>query len=109
MRRHGVDIGRDDVGFHLVRHNRLGGLAMVHGVDHGQKLPGALGIALGREGHGRPDRSVGILAAVFAHAGDVAFDVAGILGRLVEGRIEQLDECMVATNEPSVERIHRQP
>jgi hypothetical protein len=35
-------------------------------------------LAQGGEGHRRPDRGVGVLAAVFAHAGHVALDVAGV-------------------------------
>ena len=50
-------------------------------------------VAHGGEGHDGPDGGVGVLAAVFAHAGDIAFDVAGIEVRLVERRIEQLDQA----------------
>jgi hypothetical protein len=47
---------------------------------------------MGGEGHGGPDRGVGVLPAVFPHAGHVAADVAGIESGGVEGRVEQLDE-----------------
>ena len=52
-------------------------LRVVGRVDHGEQLPGAPTVAQGREGHGRPDGAVGVLAAVLAHAGHVALDVAG--------------------------------
>ena len=42
------------------------------------ELPGALAIAQRGERHRRPDRGVRVLAAVLAHAGHVAVDVAGI-------------------------------
>ena len=48
-----------------------------------------------------------VLAAVLAHARDVAFDVAGIQGRLVEGRIEELDQRGVAAHEARVDGVHR--
>ena len=81
---------------------------MVHRVDHGEQFPRAPSVAQGGEGHRRPDRGMGVLAAVFAHARDVAFDIAGIQGRLVEGRIEQLDQRVLAANQPLVHRIHGQ-
>ena len=73
------------------------------------ELPGALAIAQGREGHRRPDRAVRVLAAVLAHARDVAPDVAGVEIRPVEGRIEKLDQRVVAAHEALVDGVHRHP
>ncbi len=81
---------------------------MVHRVDHGQQLPGALAVAQGGKRHRRPDRAVGVLPAVLAHARHVAADVAGIESRLVEGRIEQLDQRVVAAHQALVDRLHGQ-
>ena len=75
-------------------------------VDHGGELPRAPGIAQGGERHRRPDRPVRVLAAVLPHARHVAADVAGVQIRLVEGRIEQLDERVLAPHEPLVDRLH---
>ena len=44
-----------------------------------------------------------VLAAVLAHAGHVAADVAGVEARLVERRIEQLDEPVVAPDQALVD------
>jgi hypothetical protein len=49
----------------------LTGLIMV------EQLPRAPVVPQTSEGHGRPDGRMGVLPAVFAHAGDVALDVAG--------------------------------
>src|SRR6185312_4156512 len=60
-----------------------------------------------REGHRGPDRGVGVLAAVLAHAGQVALDVAGVERGLVERRIEQLHQAGVAVHQVAVQRGHR--
>ena len=65
------------------------------------------GIAQRRERHRRPDRGVRVLAAVLAHAGHVAPDVSRIQRRLVERRIEQLDQRIVAAHQVLVDGIHR--
>jgi hypothetical protein len=50
---------------------------------------------------------MGVLAAVLAHAGDVALDVAGLQIGFVEGRVEQLDDLLVAPHQALVDRRHR--
>ena len=94
MRRHGVDVGGDDVGLDPVGGDGFGGRAVADRVDQREQFPGAAMVAELGEGHDRPDRGVGVLAAVFAHAGDVALDVAGIECGLVERRIEELDQAV---------------
>ena len=49
---------------------------------------------------------MGVLAAVLPHAGDVAFDVAGIQVGFVERRVEQLDQPVLAANQVLVHRVH---
>ena len=49
---------------------------------------------------------MGVLAAILAHARDVAFDVARVQRGLVERRIEQLDQAGVAADEALVHRLH---
>ena len=106
MGRYRIDIGGNDVGFNLVD----GGLGrcstVIDRVDHGEKLPGAPVVALAGKGHGRPDRRMGVLSAVFPDAGNVAFDIAGIQFRLVEWRIEELDQAVLAADEVLVDRFH---
>ena len=85
-----------------------GDVGVVGRVDQGGQFPGAPAVAQGREGHGRPDGGVGVLAAVLAHAGHVALDVAGVQLRLVEGRIEQLDQAVLAAHQALVHRLHGQ-
>ncbi len=79
---------------------------MVGRVDQGGDFPGAAAVALRGEGHCRPDRGVGVLAAVFAHAGHVALDISGVQVGLVERRVEQLDQARFAPNQACVQRLH---
>ncbi len=53
-----------------------------------------------------PDRAMGVLAAVFAHARHVAADIAGVQLGIVEGRIEQLDQPRVRPHAGTLYRIH---
>jgi hypothetical protein len=101
-----VDIGGDDVGLDLVGGDVGGGAAVVDRVDQVEQFPGAGAVAQVSEGHGRPDGGVGVLAAVLAHAGDVALDVAGLQRGLVEGRVQELDQAGVAAHQMGVQRIH---
>src|SRR3546814_3576607 len=84
-------------------------LAVVYRVDHAEQVPRARVVAKFGEGHRRPHRGVGVLAAVLAHAGHVAADVAGILRGLVERRVQQLHQAGVAPHQVLVERVHRLP
>ena len=47
-----------------------------------------------------------VLAAVFADAGNVAFDVAGVEGGLVEGRVQQLDQRVLAADQELIDGVH---
>ena len=53
-----------------------------------------------------PDGGVGVLATVFADAGDVAFDIAGVERRFVERGSEELDEAAVAADEALIDGVH---
>ena len=58
-------------------------------VEHLQKLHGFVAVALFGEGESQPCRGVRVLAAVFAHAGQITFDVTGVLVGFVERGREQ--------------------
>ena len=73
-------------------------------IDQPQQLPGPL-VAQLRQRHDRPDRGVGVLAAVLAHAGHIALDVARLMIEMVERRIKQLDQSGVAADQPTVDRV----
>ena len=66
MRRHRIDVGGNDVGFHFVGGGLLGRSGMVHRVDHGKELPCAPVVPQAGERHGRPDGRMGVLPAVFS-------------------------------------------
>ena len=78
VRRNRVDIRGDDIRLGLVGGDRFLGLRMVERVDQRQQLPGTAAVAQRGERHRRPHGGVRVLAAVLAHAGDIALDVARI-------------------------------
>ena len=50
---------------------------------------------------------MGVLAAVLAHSGNVALDVARILGGVFERRGEQADDPLGLGDEMLLHRVHR--
>ena len=87
----GVDVGGDHVRFDGVLLDLGRGLRMADGVDQAEEIHGAVAVAQFGKGPDRPERGVGVLAAVLTHARRVALDVAGLQGRPVEGRREELE------------------
>ena len=77
----GIDVGGDDIGFDLVGGDGFRRARMVDRVDQRQQVPCAAAVAERGERHRRPDSGMRVLAAVLAHARDIAFDVAGIRAR----------------------------
>ena len=82
---------------------------MPHRCQHREQLPRTFGVVEGRERHRRPERGMRVLAAVLAHAGNVALDVARRRPRRVERRIEQLHDAGVGVHEMRMEGVHRAP
>ncbi|MNF95896.1 hypothetical protein D3C84_786660 [compost metagenome] len=105
MRGHRVDIGRQHIGLDLVGLYGVGE-AMADRIDHVEQLPGPSAVAHFGEGHTRPDRGMGVLAAIFAHAGDIALDVARVGQRAVEGRCKQQDQAGIAAHQMLEQRAH---
>ena len=81
MRRLGIDIGGDDIGLDLVPVNTGAGARVIDRVQEREKFAGLVAIAERGEGEDGPDRRMGVLAAVFADAGRVSFDVARVRAR----------------------------
>ena len=78
VRRLGVDVGRHDVRLDLVAVEAGGGARVIDRVEDREQLAGLVPVAEAGECEHRPDRSVRVLAAVLAHAGHVALDVARV-------------------------------
>ena len=106
MRSNGIDIGGDNVRLHFVGGDLFRGRAVMHGIEQIEKFPSAFVLAHEREGHRGPNGAVRVLAAILAHTGNIAFDVAGIERRFIKGRIEELDQFGVAPNEALVDGVH---
>ncbi len=79
---------------------------MVDGIEQGEELPSPVGISHLRKGHGGPDGAMSVLAPVFAHAGEIALDVARIEGGEVKRGIEELYDLVVAADEALVHGLH---
>src|SRR5437660_11955899 len=79
---------------------------MLHGIEQSEKLPRAFVLSHEREGHRSPNSAVGVLAAILADTGNVAFDVAGIERRFVKGWIEKLNEFGFAMNQTLIDGVH---
>ena len=90
--RDGIDVGGDHVGFDFVGGDLVGRGTVVDRVEESKQVPGSVGISHQRKAHGGPNGAMSVLAAIFAHAGEIAFDVARIEGGLIERGIEQLDQ-----------------
>jgi hypothetical protein len=59
------------------------------------------------QGHDDPDGGMRVLAAVFADARRVRFDVAGIVRRPIERRVEQQEQAEAARDERCANAVHR--
>src|SRR5262245_49250281 len=59
-----------------------------------------------REGHHCPNSRMSVLATVFAHARDIAFDITWVEMRFGKRRIEQLDEPRIPAHEPLIDGFH---
>ncbi|MNM49875.1 hypothetical protein D3C81_608920 [compost metagenome] len=101
----GIDIGGHHVGLDLVRVDQPAA-TLAHRVDQSQQFPGLGSIAQVGIGHARPDGCVRVLPAIFAHARQVALDVAGVEVAVVEGWVEQFDDADVAAHQMLVQRGH---
>ena len=102
----GIDVGGEDVGFEFIAGGGCGGSGAVNGVEQAAKFPSVVDLAELGAGHGHPDGGMGVLGAIFADAGDVAFDVAGIPGGGVEGGGEEPDEAVIAVDEAVEGGLH---
>ena len=106
VRGHRIDIGRHDVGLNLIDRGLIGGGAMVDGIEEIEEFPGAAAVTHEGEGHGAPDRTVGVLTAVFAHSRNVTFDISRIECGFVKRRIKQLDQSGGAADQALIDDMH---
>ncbi len=73
-----IDVRGDDIRLNFVGGDLLGRSAVMDGIEQREEFPRAFAFAHEGKGHGGPNRAVGVLAAVLAHARNVTFDVTGI-------------------------------
>src|SRR5579864_873202 len=99
MRGHGIDIGGSNIGLDFISLGASWRTRMIDGIHDREQLGGFVTITEHREGEHRPDRGMGILAAVLANAGRISLDVSGFEWRLIKRRGKEQDEPIVAAYE----------
>lgn len=102
-----IDISGNNLRLYFINRNPCFAFAMVHGIKKVKKFPCAFAISDFRKGHYRPDSCVRILPSIFAHSWCVAFDIARVESGLVKGRVEQLNDTIVTSDEPLINSVHR--
>ena len=102
-----VDVGGDGVRLRAVPLDALGRARVVDRIDHVEQLHRLVAQPQPRERDDGPERRVRVLTAVLADAGQVALDVAGIVGHPVERRRQQQHELRVAPDQMRAHRLHR--
>ena len=88
-------IRRDRIGLDLVDRDLGRRVRVVDGVQHLEESRGAFGPSGFGQGLDHPQRRMGVLAAVFPHAGDIALDIARVRRSLIERRREETNEPVV--------------
>ena len=107
MGRDAVDIRRNDIRLYFVKRGLVRRIAAVDRVDQPEEFFGGVTVAQGGKGPDRPERSVGVLAAIFADAGQVAFDITGVAQGLVKGGSKEQQQPIVPAHQPFQDRRHR--
>ena len=81
----GIDIGGDDIGFHLVTVDVGARAGVIDRVEQREQVGGLVALTKRGERHNRPQRGMGVLSAVLPNAGRIALDVAGVSDVLSNG------------------------
>ena len=107
MRGDGVNIRGHDIGFYFVAVHLRARACVIDRIQHREQLSGPIALAQACEGEDRPGGGVGVLAAVFADARRIAFDIARLERRLIEGRRKEQSEFGLLEDELFVNGRHR--
>src|SRR5437870_1383162 len=102
----GVDIGRRHIGLHLVAVDAGARAGVVDGVQDREQLARLVAVAERREREHGPEGRVRVLAAVLAHAREVATHVARITRRVIERRREEQNQAVAAAHQVFLDRRH---
>src|SRR5262245_5205952 len=99
MRRGAINIRGDDIRLDFVPGNARPCTRVIDWIYHREQFTGLVTVSERGKGEDGPDRGMGILAAVFAHAWQISFDVAHVRAGTIEGRGKEQDETVAATHE----------
>src|SRR5262245_9770954 len=99
MRRCAIDIRGDDKRLDFVPGNARPCTPVIDWIYHCEQLTGFVAVSEGRKPKDGPNRGMGILPAVFAHAWQIPFDIAHVRARTIKGRGKEQDEIVAATHE----------
>src|SRR5271168_3622845 len=106
MWRSAVNVGRDDIRFHLVTVHVGPGAGMVDGIEQGEQRHCLVALPEFGKCYDRPQRGMRVLATVFANAWRIAFDVTWIERRLVERWREQQRHTILRPNQLAFDSGH---
>ncbi len=73
-----VNIRAHDVGLDLIAFDLLRLTPVIDGIEHGKQFPRSFPVTHHGKRHRGPNGGMGILAAIFANARHVAFDIPGL-------------------------------
>src|SRR6202035_1072714 len=101
-----VNVSRNHVRLNLVALHAGSGNCPVDRIEHAEQLAGLVAITECREGEHRPRGCMCVLSAIFANARNVAFDVAGIKRRFIEGRRKKQNQSFRPSHQLLVNGAH---
>src|SRR3954447_14902248 len=79
---------------------------MAYGVEHAEQSICPVAVAHEHAGDGCPNRGVSVLPPVLAYARQVAFYVAGVLWRFIEGRCEEQKHLLLLQHKLLFNSLH---
>src|ERR1700745_1600504 len=109
MRRNGVDVSRDDIRLYFINGRRRWCSGVIDWIEQCNQLPGAIIVSKQRKCHDRPNRRMGVLAAILSDTWNIAFDVAGVEIGSIKRRIKKLNQVLFAANQTGIYGLHGLP
>jgi hypothetical protein len=102
-----VHVGGHDVGLRPVPVDAFRRSRVARRIDHVEQFHRLVAAAQARQRDHRPQRRVRVLTAVFANAGQISLDVAGVVIHVIERRREQQHDLCVAPDQLRRDDVHR--
>src|SRR5688572_7737716 len=104
--RRGIDVGRDDIGLHLVAEEIRASARVIDRVQHRKQRSGPRTFAKPGKGDDRPRRAMRILAAILADTGRISLYIAWIVRGPVEGWSKKQRQTVIFLYQFARDRRH---